>query len=91
MPYACAIQYSDTDDLIGGDNYGDAAAGTANAKTFYKQGVCAALNLGVNVFYFEAFDETWKPKSVGDTKQSADERHWGAFTDQRAPKWSIGC
>ena len=75
----------------GGDSYGAAIASTNNAKTFYKQGVCAALDWGYNVFYFEAFDETWKPKSVGDSGSSADERHWGAFTDQRAPKWSIGC
>lgn len=75
----------------GGEDYGNAKAGTQNAETFYKQGVCAALDWGYNVFYFEGFDETWKPKSVGDSGSSADERHWGAFTDQRKPKWSISC
>ena len=75
----------------GGEDYEAAIAGTANAKTFYKSGVCAALDWGLNVFYFEAFDETWKPKSKGDTGAKADETHWGAFTDTRNPKWSLGC
>ena len=75
----------------GGEDYGAAKAGTVNARTFYKSGVCAALDWGLNVFYFEAFDETWKPKSIGDTGAIADETHWGAFTDTRNPKWSIGC
>ena len=41
----------------GGTNYGPAIASTANAATFYSQGVCGMLDWGVNVFYFEAFDE----------------------------------
>lgn len=75
----------------GGDDYGDAKAGTDNAETFYKSGVCAALNWGYNVFYFEAFDESWKPKSLGKTGKLADEAHWGAFDDQRTAKFSLTC
>ena len=42
----------------GGSDYSDAKAGTANAAQFYKDSVCAMLDWGVNVFYFEAFDES---------------------------------
>lgn len=49
------------------------------------------LAWGVNVFYFEAFDEPWKPKSVGDTGASSDETHWGAFNADRSSKFSLTC
>ncbi|KAI4161170.1 MAG: hypothetical protein L6R39_000130 [Caloplaca ligustica] len=75
----------------GGSDYGDAHASTVNEEKFFKTGVCAALAWGVNVFYFEAFDETWKPKSTGDTGAQGDETHWGAFTDDRTPKFSLTC
>lgn len=76
---------------IGGSDYGDAKAGTKNAATFYKTGVCAALDWGYNVFYFEAFDEAWKPKSTGDTGDQGDETHWGAFTADRKLKFPLSC
>lgn len=41
----------------GGTDYDAATAGTSNAATLYSQGVCGLLDWGVNVFYFEAFDE----------------------------------
>ncbi|MCJ1254302.1 glycoside hydrolase 3 protein [Lignoscripta atroalba] len=75
----------------GGSDYEAATASTENTETFYKQGVCAALNWGYNVFYFEAFDEPWKPASVGDTGASGDETHWGAFTSDRTAKFSLSC
>ncbi|KAL8955799.1 MAG: hypothetical protein Q9193_006476, partial [Seirophora villosa] len=50
----------------GGSNHGKAQASTLNEEKFFKTGVCAALAWGINVFYFEAFDESWKPKSTGD-------------------------
>ncbi|KAL8805303.1 MAG: hypothetical protein Q9182_002071 [Xanthomendoza sp. 2 TL-2023] len=75
----------------GGENYGEARAGTANEKRFFKEGVCAALAWGVDVFYFEAFDEAWKPKSKGDDGTFSDETHWGAFYASRTPKFSLTC
>ncbi|KAL9585198.1 MAG: hypothetical protein Q9212_001663 [Teloschistes hypoglaucus] len=74
-----------------GSNYGEAEAGTQNEATFFQHGVCAALAWGINVFYFEATDETWKPKSVGDSKASADEQHWGALDASRTPKFKLTC
>ena len=41
----------------GGTGYEAATAGTGNAATYYSQAVCGLLDWGVNVFYFEAFDE----------------------------------
>ncbi|KAL9638305.1 MAG: hypothetical protein Q9164_001633 [Protoblastenia rupestris] len=73
----------------GGSDYNDpsysttAVAGTQNAQTFYKNGVCAALDWNFDVFYFEAFHETWKPKSIGLGGQEGDETHWGAFDVDR--------
>ncbi|KAL2871973.1 putative myosin class II heavy chain (MHC) [Aspergillus lucknowensis] len=65
----------------GGSDYGAAKASTNLAKTYYKNAVCALLTWGIDVFYFEAFDETWKPESVGDNGEPKDETHWGLFTD----------
>lgn len=72
--------------IDGGSDYGPAKAGTKNAEQYYKEAVCGMLEWGVDVFYFEAFDETWKPKSVGDNGEEKDETHWGMFTDQRTTK-----
>ena len=77
------------DFFLGGSNYHDskysttAVAGTNNAQTFYKNGVCAALDWNINVFYFEAFNEPWKPASLGLGGQDGDEKHWGAFDVNR--------
>jgi len=75
----------------GGSNYGAATASTANANTFFHQGVCAALAWGTNVFYFEAFDEPWKPASVGQDGTPAIETTWGAMTANRGTKFSLKC
>lgn len=77
--------------LDGGSNYGAAIAGTSNAETFYKKGVCGMLAWNVDVFYFEAYDEPWKPKSVGDDGSAADETHWGMFTSDRKTKFDTTC
>ncbi|PGG96056.1 hypothetical protein AJ79_09744 [Helicocarpus griseus UAMH5409] len=75
----------------GGSNYGAAIAGTENAKTFHDKGVCAMLAWGVDVFFFEAFDEPWKPDSIGDNGESATEKHWGMYTVDRKPKYKVQC
>ncbi|KAL8973237.1 MAG: hypothetical protein Q9183_000090 [Haloplaca sp. 2 TL-2023] len=75
----------------GGSPYGNAEASTVNAEKFFENGVCAALAWGINVFYFSAFDESWKPKSVGDDNTEADETHWGAFTEDRVAKFKLAC
>ncbi|MCJ1233538.1 glycoside hydrolase 3 protein [Varicellaria rhodocarpa] len=75
----------------GGSNYGAAIAGTQNAASFFHKGVCSALTWGFNVFVFEAFDEPWKPASVGDDGKSADETHWGVMTGDRQVKFPLKC
>ena len=77
--------------IDGGSNYGPAEAGTNNAAQFFKQGVCGMLEWGVSVFYFEAFDEPWKPHSVGDNGQAMDETHWGLYTADRQIKFDASC
>ncbi|KAL5120317.1 glycoside hydrolase 3 protein [Pleosporales sp. CAS-2024a] len=74
-----------------GTDYQAAQGGLANAKTFYQHGFCTMLNWGFNAFYFEAFDETWKPASVGLDGKAADETTWGAMTADRKVKFSLQC
>jgi glucan 1,3-beta-glucosidase len=76
---------------IGGSSYGAAKAGTANAGTYFSQAVCGMINWGFNVFFFEAFDEPWKPSAVGDSGTAADETHWGAMTVTRTTKYPLKC
>ncbi|KAE8373027.1 hypothetical protein BDV26DRAFT_285472 [Aspergillus bertholletiae] len=64
----------------GGSDYGAAKASTKSAERYWKEAVCSMLTWGFDVFYFEAFDESWKPKSVGDNGEEMDETHWGLFT-----------
>ena len=75
----------------GGTDYGIAKAGDDNAETFFQEGVCAALGWNYNVFLFEAFDEPWKPESIGDTGKVSNEQHWGVYSGDRKPKFSVNC
>ena len=49
------------------------------------------LNWGIDVFYFEAFDEPFKQDSVGQDRSAANEKHWGAMDVGRTPKFSLSC
>lgn len=49
------------------------------------------LDWGVDVFYFEAFDEPWKPNSVGADGSPANEQHWGALNADRSMKFDMSC
>ncbi|KAK8216446.1 beta-glucosidase [Phyllosticta capitalensis] len=75
----------------GGSSYGPAQASTDDAEIYYSQSICGMLTWGVNVFMFEAIDEPWKPDSVGQNGQSADEKHWGAMGADRKPKFDLSC
>ncbi|CEO58784.1 Putative 1,3-beta-glucanosyltransferase Bgt1 [Penicillium brasilianum] len=75
----------------GGSDYEAALAGTKNAEKFWKTGVCGMLAWGVDLFYFEAYDESWKPASVGDNGKAMDEKHWGLFTADRKIKFDTSC
>ncbi|KAG9590268.1 putative glucan 1,3-beta-glucosidase, partial [Aureobasidium melanogenum] len=75
----------------GGSNYGAAIAGTKNAQTYFDGAVCGMISWGVNVFVFEAFDEPWKPQSIGDSGAAEDETHWGAMNVDRSAKYPLTC
>lgn len=74
-----------------GTTYQNAHPGLDNARRFYREGVCPKVRSGTNVFVFEAFDEPWKPKSIGKDGSLADETHWGALTVGRKEKYSLEC
>ncbi|KAI9800780.1 MAG: glycoside hydrolase 3 protein [Piccolia ochrophora] len=67
--------------------------GLDNAEQFWKEGICAGLLWGLDVFAFEAFDEPWKPNSVGDNGEALDETHWGVYTAEKPAKakWDLSC
>ncbi|KAK1150106.1 glycoside hydrolase 3 protein [Aspergillus melleus] len=75
----------------GGTDYEAAIAKTEYAAKYWKDAVCGVLTWGVDVFYFEAFDEPWKPVSKGDNGEEKDETHWGLFTSDRKPKFDYSC
>lgn len=74
-----------------GNKYQDAVPSMEGALNYWKKAICGITKWGVNVFYFEAFDEPWKPKSVGQDGSVADETHWGAFNADRSSKFSLEC
>jgi glucan 1,3-beta-glucosidase len=75
----------------GGSDYGAATAGTSNAASYWKSAVCGILDWGVDLFWFEAFDEPTKAAAIGQDGKSEDETHWGAFTVDRSAKFSLSC
>lgn len=74
-----------------GTTYQAAVPGLQSAETFFRDGVCKSVQGGTGTFYFEAFDEPWKPDSVGEDGSAADEKHWGAMTVDRQAKFSLKC
>lgn len=71
-----------------GSDFGDAHPSIENARDFWKNGVCGIRAWGVNVCFFEAFDEDWKP----DTSHSLGvEKHWGAWYSNRTLKYPLTC
>lgn len=74
-----------------GNKYQNAQPSTDNAQTYWSQAICGITDWGVNVFMFEAFDELWKPDSVGQDGSVADEKHWGAWDGSRTAKYSLKC
>jgi glucan 1,3-beta-glucosidase len=75
----------------GGSTYQNAVPGVSAAQTFWSNAVCGILDWGVNVFFFEAFDEPWKPVSTGADGAVADETHWGAWNADRSKKYTTTC
>lgn len=75
----------------GATDYEAAKAGTDNAKRYYDEGVCGLIGWGYNVFSFEAFDEPWKPASIGDNGEKKDETRWGVMTADREVKFELDC
>lgn len=71
-----------------GSNFEDAYPSVANAREFWKEGICAMRAWGVNVIVFEAFDEDWKPNTSGTSNV---EKHWGVWTSNGSLKYSLSC
>ena len=75
----------------GGTNAGAAIAGDDNMKTYWQSAMCGLLDWGVDIFWFEAFDEPNKPDSTGENGQVSSEQHWGAFSSSRVAKFALHC
>ncbi|EPY51431.1 glucan 1,3-beta-glucosidase Bgl2 [Schizosaccharomyces cryophilus OY26] len=69
----------------GGPSYGEADTSNDIAKQFYHEALCQILKKGIDVYYFEAFDESYKGTD------SNVEPHFGAFYSNRVPKFSLNC
>ncbi|KAL3417201.1 glycosyl hydrolase family 17 [Phlyctema vagabunda] len=72
-----------------GTTYQSAVPGVENAATYWNEAICGILAWGVNVFSFEAFDEPWKPLSIGADGSVADETHWGVWNADRSAKYKF--
>ena len=88
---SCAFKLTTTGWPTAGSQYEAATPSVSNAHTYWSTGICGILAWGVNVFSFEAFDEPWKPVSVGKDGSVADETHWGVFNADRSSKYSTTC
>lgn len=75
----------------GGSDAGAAKAGTQNEATYWKSAVCGLLDWGVDLFWFEAFDEPNKADAIGTNGQEASEKYWGSFDSSRKPKFNMMC
>jgi len=61
-------------------------ASEENQRRYYREVMDWAREMNITVFFFEAFDESWK----GDPNNPAGaEKHWGLFFENREPKLAI--
>ena len=74
-----------------GTKYQAAVPAVDSAARFYTQGICGMVDWGFNAFFFEAFDEPWKPVSIGQDGSGADETHWGGMDANRTAKYNLKC
>jgi glucan 1,3-beta-glucosidase len=79
----------------GGDDYATAVASTANAQTYFNEAVCPMLAHGIDVFWFEAFDEPGKAGATTNLPNglqvTLNENFWGAMTSTRDFKLNMTC
>lgn len=66
-----------------GDQLGDAVPSVDNTFEFLKTWKCTADRDGIDYFWFEAFDEGWKPNHHNV------EIHWGVWKQDRTPKFDL--
>lgn len=71
-----------------GANFQNAYPSVSNARDFWMKAVCAIRKWGVNVFYFEAFDEPHKPDTSG---VEGVEKYWGVFDSDHNLKFPLDC
>lgn len=55
-------------------------------KIYFENLMSWGDNEGIPIFFFEAFDESWK----GSSEPLEPEKHWGLFNIDRTPKMAIG-
>ena len=60
-------------------------ANETHQKIYFEQLMQWSLASGTSVFFFEAFDESWK----GGPNPDEPEKHWGLFDSNRQPKLAI--
>lgn len=75
----------------GGTDNGAATASDDNMKTYWQSAVCGLLDWGIDLFWFEAFDEPNKADAIGTNGEPASEKHWGSFNSDRSPKFDMQC
>lgn len=64
-----------------GKAVGNAVPSSKNAKRYFKEIVKWSKKNKVDVFYFSAFDESWKEAFEGETG-----KHWGIFSEEGESK-----
>lgn len=78
----------------GGNNYGQAIAGSSNAQTYFSQTVCPALQKGIDVFLFEAFDDPSKlpvQANLNGQMVTVSDSAWGAMDQYRQYRLNLTC
>lgn len=78
-----SVVISETSWPTAGPSNGAAEPSLENQRAFLKGFLPRAQAEGLSFFYFEAFDESWKPGS-------GVEKHWGFYRSDRTPKQEVG-
>jgi len=70
-----------------GKSYNDAYPGLSQAQEYLNDLVCYFYHQNISYFWFEAFDEPWKPDTSG--LNLGVEPYFGVYTQDRQPKPGI--
>ncbi|OLL22949.1 Glucan 1,3-beta-glucosidase, partial [Neolecta irregularis DAH-3] len=71
-----------------GKPFGSSVPSLENSRAFWVNAFCKLRGMGMDAYWFEAFDE---PQKTDTTHNTGVEKYWGVYDSNRQTKFDISC